>query len=260
MHYNKAGNGFPLVLLHGFPDNSEIWADIYPSLQDKFTIIMPDLPGCGLTPLNGDTALADMARDIKNILDKEGITKAILAGHSMGGYTALAFARLYPGAVAGLSLIHSSALPDDEEKKQTRLKAIEIIRNGGKAAFIKQMTDKLFAPAFLVEHPEAIKRKYNVGMKVDEAGLINCYKAMIGRDDNTAITRDATFPIQWILGKQDAIINYRNILKECHQSDVNFVSLYNNCGHMIMIENPAALISDLREFVQYCIGRKPVTL
>ena len=75
---------------------------------------------------------------------------------------------------------------------------------------------------------------------------------MIHRADNRAVVHEAIYPVQWVLGSEDALIDYRKILKECHQSYINFVTLYIGCGHISTIENPEMLVADLREFCNYC--------
>lgn len=252
MYYTRAGNGPVVVLLHGFPDSGRIWSGVADDLKNSFTLLIPDLPGSGNSPLAAPTSLADMAAGIKQILDKEGITKAIIAGHSMGGYVALAFARLYPASVAGLSLIHSSPMADDDEKVKLRLKTIELIQMGGKESFIKQMTANLFAPGYTTAHPGVVAEKTAMGLSMSDEGMINFYRAMIHRDDNRAVVHEATYPVQWVLGSEDALIDYRKILKECHQSYINFVTLYIGCGHISTIGNPEMLVADLREFCNYC--------
>lgn len=259
LNYTKKGAGPALVLIHGFPDSSRIWESIADKLSAHFTVLTPDLPGSGGTPLTESTLLPAMAEGIMDMLRIEHISSSVIAGHSMGGYTALAFARAYPDAVRGLSLVHSTPAADDDEKKANRLKAIELIMNGGKEAFIKQMNVNLFSADFRKDNPDIMQWKAEQGMQVSETALANFYHAMIAREDNTELLNDADFPVQWILGREDSIINFAKILPLCHRSVVNFVSLYEGCGHTSMLEHPEKLASDLMEFASWC-HRKPDAL
>jgi len=252
MYYRKTGNGPAIMLLHGFPDSGAIWCDIADELAANYTVIDPDLPGAGHSSLLKETLLPEMADGLKQILDHEGMKKVLVVGHSMGGYTALAFARKYPEVVAGLSLVHSTAAADDEEKKKTRQKAIELIRNGGKEAFVKQMTGNLFSLGFRADQPDVVRIKAEAGMKMSAEGMVNFYAAMIAREDNTEVLRKAVFPLHWVMGIEDSVINYKKNLAECHHSLVNFVTLYEDCGHMSMLECPARLLLDIRQFCAYC--------
>lgn len=249
--YRKSGSGPVLILLHGFPESSDIWRAICDDLSASFTLIMPDLPGSGKSVLKGDTSISQMAGCIKEIMDHEDIDKAVIAGHSMGGYVAFAFAGMYPERLAGLSLIHSTPLADDEEKKKMRRKTIELIRNGGKEAFIKQMIPNLFSASFKQTQPEVVEDEIIRGLKMEDAGMINFYNAMLHRPDRVNVLKNAATPVQWFIGMEDNIIFYKKILELCHHSHINFVYLYNNCGHMGMFEAPEKLVAGLKEFVHY---------
>ena len=252
LFYQKMGHGPVIILLHGFPESGTLWKNIWPELSKSATLVIPDLPGSGKTKLNGDIGLDQMAYLVKNIMDAEGIEKAIIAGHSMGGYVALAFADKYPDRVSGLSLIHSTPLADDDDRKQMRLKSIEIIRKGAKKSFINQMIPNLFSDAFKREHPEIVREQVDESLKMNGNSMINFYNAMIERPDRTNVLAKSVYPIQWIAGINDNLISFKKILEQCHRSEVNFVSFYNNCGHMSMFEAPGQLVNDLREFTNYC--------
>ena len=87
------------MLLHGFPLDHHLWDEVVPLLEDTFDVILPDLRGFGeSTTVDSPYSMDDYASDIAGLLDHLGIQKAAIVGHSMGGYAALAFARLYPQA------------------------------------------------------------------------------------------------------------------------------------------------------------------
>ncbi len=251
LFYRKMGSGPVLVLLHGFPESGTLWRNVWDSLSASFTLIVPDFPGSGNSVLERETTMEEIAACVKAILDAENTDKAVIAGHSMGGYAAFAFAAAYPDRVAGLSLVHSTPDADSEEKKNTRLKVIELILKGGKSAFINQMVPDLFSAGYKRSNPLPVKNQVDEAMLMRDASLINFYRAMIGRKDTTAVLESARFPVQWMLGMEDTVISYKKILEKCHKSGINFVSFYNNCGHMSMFEKPEQLVTDLRYFANY---------
>jgi pimeloyl-ACP methyl ester carboxylesterase len=103
--YDRRGKGTPLMLLHGYPLDHHLWDESASLLKNTFDLIVPDLRGFGeSTTIDTPYTMADFASDIAGLLDQLGIQKAAIAGHSMGGYVALAFARLYPERVSGLAL------------------------------------------------------------------------------------------------------------------------------------------------------------
>lgn len=252
IYYRKLGAGPALVLLHGFPESSNLWRFVQDHLSRYFTLILPDFPGSGASTLESDTSIAQMSDCVIDIMDNERIKKAVIAGHSMGGYVGFDLAARHPDRVAGLSLVHSTPAADDEEKKKTRLKTIDLIEKGGKSAFLRQMIPNLFSEAFKQKDAATVEEQVQSGMQLGEKSLINYYRAMAGRSDRTGLLQAATHPIQWISGIDDNIISYKKILALCAKSGISFVTFYNNCGHMSMIEAPERLISDLKQFADYC--------
>ncbi len=250
--YRKTGNGPVLVLLHGFPESSWLWHGVQDALAARYTLIMPDFPGSGKSLLAGHVSINDMATTVKAILDAEGITNAVIAGHFMGGYVAFAFAHLYPDLVSGLSLIHSTPLADDADKVEMRKKAIDIISKGGKAAFIRQMVLGLFTDDFKRNNPEVVESQIANSMEVSEAGLINYYTAMMQRADRTDVLEKHNFPVQWVFGGLDNVIPFKKVVPFTHTSAINFVTFYPHCAHMGMYEAKENLIKDLLEFCGYC--------
>ncbi|MBL7717833.1 MAG: alpha/beta hydrolase [Flavipsychrobacter sp.] len=251
--YRKSGQGPALVLIHGFPENGGLWGRVVPLLENDFTVIVPDLPGTGNSTLGtAGASMEDMADGIKMLLENVGLSRAVIAGHSMGGYVALAFADRYPDMLAGLALVHSTASADNDDKKETRRKSIALITKGGKEPFIKQMIPNLFAPTFREAHPSVIEEQVKRGMELEADSMVAFYEAMMNRPDRTDLLEKATFPVQFIIGKEDALVPAEVALAQSRMASRNFVSLYSNTGHMSMIEQPSSLARDLSDFVQYC--------
>lgn len=252
LSYRKEGQGPALVLIHGFPENGGLWKQVWPLLATNFTVIVPDLPGTGGSALPAETSMESFADAILEILNNEGVNRAVIAGHSMGGYSALAFAERYSGRVKGLSLVHSIPSADNEEKKEKRRKTISLITKGGKEAFIKQMIPDLFAPTFKAAHPSVIEEQVKRGMELEADSMIAFNEAMIARPDRTSVLKNAAFPVQFIIGEDDALIPSDAALTQSRLAERNFVELYSDTGHMSMIERPEKLSKDLAGFANYC--------
>ena len=253
LSFRKEGQGPVIVLIHGFPETGGLWKQVWPMLTASFTVIVPDLPGAGESDLPSvQTSMEVLAESINEILINEGISEAVIVGHSMGGYTAMAFAELYAAKVKGLSLVHSVASADNEEKKETRRKSIELIRKGGKEPFISQMIPNMFSPTFKAAHTSVIEEQVKRGMELAAESMIAYYEAMIARPDRRNVLEKAGFPVQFIIGVDDALIPSEVALQQSSISNRNFVSLYSDTGHMSMIENTARLAEDLNEFGKYC--------
>lgn len=252
LHYRKMGRGPVAVLLHGFPESGTLWRNVWDTLAQRYTLLIPDLPGAGESSLPGEVSLNQMAESIKQMLDAEQEKKAVIAGHSMGGYTAFAFAALFPSYIQGLTLVHSTPLPDDEEKKKNRKKVIEFVEKGHKTEFLKQMVPGLFAADYPHQHPLKVQEQVDNSLTMSAEAIVNFYRAMMERPDNTQVLKDASFPVQWIIGARDPLIPAIKLIGQTHTASINFVSYYKDCGHMSMVEAPLELQNDINDFLAYC--------
>ena len=90
LYYEETGQGMPLILVHGFPMDHTTWQPVLPFLNDCARIILPDLRGFGKSPVSkGTYTMRLLAEDILRLMDLLKLEKAVIAGHSMGGYVAL---------------------------------------------------------------------------------------------------------------------------------------------------------------------------
>src|SRR5690348_4002896 len=110
MHYVIAGAGYPLVLLHGWPQSCYEWRKIIPSLAERFTVIAPDLRGLGNSdrPLTGYDKRT-LAADVSALLGSLGLSKIGLAGHDWGAVAGFYLAYDHPELVERLMVL--DALP-----------------------------------------------------------------------------------------------------------------------------------------------------
>ena len=229
--YARRGKGTPLVLLHGFPLDHHLWDDIAPLLEDRFDLILPDLRGFGeSTTVDAPYSMADYASDIAGLLDQLGIQKAVIAGHSMGGYVALAFARLYPERVSGLALISSQVLADPPDRKEGRYKSAADVAEKGIGGVVEAMTSKFTSDARL----QTIARSIMEKQKPD--AYIGALKAMAERTDSTSLLSTFKFPVVVVHGEADALIPVARADEvKAALPDSYYVEL-KDTGHVPMLE------------------------
>jgi pimeloyl-ACP methyl ester carboxylesterase len=111
IHYLTAGSGPALVLVHGFPQTSYAWRKVIPALAEHFTVIAPDLRGCGDSDRpDGSWDKRTAAADIHALAQHLGHDSIDLAGHDVGMMVAYAYAAAYPAQVRHLVLMEA-ALP-----------------------------------------------------------------------------------------------------------------------------------------------------
>jgi pimeloyl-ACP methyl ester carboxylesterase len=239
--YLLTGKGRPVMLLHGFGEDGNVWNEQVSFLQDHFRLIIPDIPGSGRSELVQDATIETYAEVVKAILDNElGSNEThetvALIGHSMGGYITLAFAEKYPGHLNSFGLFHSSAFADNEEKKQTRLKAIDFIKTNGAHAFLKTSTPNLFTKEFASAQPARIDELIEAGKSFTPEALIQYYQAMIDRPDRISVLETFNKPILFIIGEHDTAIPLQASLQQCHIPSQSHVHILKNSAHMGMWE------------------------
>ena len=234
--YHINGAGKPVILIHGFGEEANVWNNQVEFLQDKFQLIIPDLPGSGQSEMIDDMSMEGMAEVIHSIIHEENIETCPVIGHSMGGYIVLALMESYLNHVSAFGLFHSSAFADSEEKKATRLKGIEFIQQHGAFEFLKTATPNLFSPITKDEKPELIDEQVAKLHNFSPLALVSYYEAMMKRPDRTEILRKATVPVLFIMGKYDAAVPVEDGLKQCHLPEKSYIHILQQSGHMGMLE------------------------
>ena len=107
IHYVRHGEGFPLILLHGWPEFWYTWHKNIPALAESFDVVAPDLRGFGDTDKPGlpdppKELLGSFVEDLRALVDALGFERFGVVSHDVGAYVAQAFARKYPESLGGL--------------------------------------------------------------------------------------------------------------------------------------------------------------
>ena len=262
LFYSVTGAGQPLVLVHGFAEDSDVWREQVELLAKNHLLIIPDLPGSGLSGLQPDMHIESLADHVKYILDQElpnqnRENSIIMIGHSMGGYITLAFAEKYPGMLQAFGLFHSTAFADSEEKKSSRRKSIEFMQTHGSYEFIKQSVPNLFTEDYRIKNADTVAAMIERYGSFDRRALIAYYDAMIARPDRTAVLQSFNKPILFLIGKNDKAISFEDSMRQCHIPVLATVEILETSAHMGMWEEKEksnrALLSFLEQVQQLAL-------
>lgn len=246
--YSDIGKGTTIVLLHGFLENSAMWNAHVETLTKRNRVICIDLLGHGETNCLGYVhSMEDQADVVYHVLHELKIRKAILIGHSMGGYVALAFAELYPEIIKGLVLLNSTSRADSDERKANRDRAILAVKQNYET-FIRMSIANLFSENNRVRLTTEIEAVRNEALKTPLQGIIAALEGMKIRKDREVILHFATYPILLILGKQDPVLNYEENRTQIENTKVELVTF--NDGHMSHIENREELTNTFLDFLK----------
>src|SRR5947209_18689650 len=118
----RMGSGPPVVLLHGYPDNLQIWSELAIRLADQFEVIAFDWPGMGYSEAwpGGATPL-HMAERLSALFDAWNIDEADVVGLDMGGQPALVFAARYPQRIRRLVVMNSLVFGSEATSWEIRI-------------------------------------------------------------------------------------------------------------------------------------------
>ena len=148
----------------------------------------------------------------------------------MGGYVALAFARLYPERVSGLALISSQVLADPPDRKEGRYKSAADVAEKGIGGVVEAMTSKFTSDARLQTIARSIMEKQKPG------AYIGALKAMAERTDSTSLLSTFKFPVMVVHGEADALIPVARAHEvKAALPDSYYVEL-KDTGHVPMLE------------------------
>ncbi len=256
-YYFKAGNGPLVMLVHGFGEHSGIFKHQITSLENNFTVLVPDLPGSGFSTLPNELMSMELLADyLYEIVMQEANPQVIMLGHSMGGYATLAFVAKYENKLSAFGLIHSSAFEDDEAKKENRRKSIKLIQNNGKEVFLKAMIPNLYSQQSTITKQEALHFHLSMALTLSSESLAAYYTAMINRVDTTTQLKNTKLPVLFVIGKEDQAIPYKDALQQSLMPHVSSVELLEDIGHTSMLECPEKLNVILNKFCKYVLDNK----
>ncbi len=249
--YRVVGKGKPVILIHGFGEDGDIWNKQVEFLKDNFQFIIPDLPGSGKSELVKDADIETYSEIIKEIITREVQSEeAVMLGHSLGGYITLAFAEKYPHMLSSFGLIHSTAFADSEEKKAARLRSIEFINKNGPYDFLRTAIPGLFGNHWSTDHQPEIEGLVEKAKNFSPEALVQYYQAMIRRPDRTHVLQTFPRPILFIIGQYDNAVPFTQSLQQCYLPMQSHIHILRNSAHMGMWEETNALNNFLLAFLQ----------
>lgn len=239
MFYEIRGSGKPVYLLHGLALDHSIWLEMAEYYADQAQFIIPDLRGHGHTPLgNADGSIEQFARDALQLADHLGHEQFILAGHSMGGYIALALAETQPERLAGLVLVTSNARADTPEKRESRLEEVSRVMVEGMQNIGKTLIQRMMPEGEFIQPDEHM---CDVVLNSPSAGFSNVQTAIANRPNRQDVVRTLTCPVLAIAGCKDQLMPVEIALEAAEHARQGRKVCLPGVGHLPMLEVPFTL-------------------
>lgn len=279
IHYVTAGAGPAVVLLHGLMEGAWVWREMTEVWAAENRVLAIDLPGHGQSGVLSDVHSVPLcAQVVEAVMRTEGVAEAVLVGHSMGGYVALAVADLFPEKVKGVVLFHSQAAQDGEEGLKQRQRAIALLEAGGEAKkdFVTRFMPTLFAPQNRERMADRIAALTEAGRAMSLEAILAIQKGLAERKsylhiltsapsdgeqcsvkpplghvggETEALSPSPTTAFCFIIGRHDEKQNVAKVMGQamlCERAEI----LWLPCGHMGFWEEPEACAAFVRDFVR----------
>jgi len=245
LYFEEYGMGLPLMFLHGYPLDHTIWLPLVNDLKNNARLILPDLRGHGKSPVpTGKYTMIAMAEDVLALMDVLKIEKAIIAGHSMGGYVALAMAKEFPDRITGLALVASHAYADSPEKKKSRLETIPLVKEQGILPVLSSMSERLSY------NKEVISFCHRIISQAKPRGVIGVLEGMAERPDRMDVLSELEVTTILIAGVDDQIISIDSNREMAAQMKHTWLVEIPGAGHMPMLEKPKEVARALQQFIE----------
>ncbi len=246
-----------LVLLHGYLETMYIFNELVDALKDHFRVITLDLPGHGLTdsaPAGADgqrvNSLAFQAQVVAGVLDKCGVAKAVVAGHSMGGYVTLRFLHDFPERAERAILLHSHPYPDAPEKATDRAREKTLIAEGKLQALAALSIPKMYHEENLRDCDEKIRETVELCETHDPEGIIAAIEGLRTRPDQQDVMAHPLVPLMLVHGDHDAFLPLEKVEEMKTAFPEVTYALIPETGHNSFIERRAACVEEILRFAR----------
>lgn len=252
---HTAGQGTPLLLIHGFPLDHQMWSPQIEALSEACQVIAPDLRGYGGSNMADTDAaegvdMATYAEDLIAVLDELRVEEpVILCGFSMGGYILWQLALRYPERVKALILCDTRAIADSAEASAGRLKMADSIADTGVEPVVEGLTPKLLAADTMASRPEIVEQVKAMIRAATPHAIASSQRGMARRDDVHDRLSSLEWPSLVLVGAEDVISpaeEMRGIAETMPNAEFREIA---GAGHMTVLEQPRTVNEALLKFV-----------
>jgi 3-oxoadipate enol-lactonase len=253
--YQVLGDGAPVVLLHPFPANHELWLPAAQALITRYRVILPDLRGHGDSGIGeGPAGMAKHATDIARIMDEEGVGRAPFIGVSIGGYVLFEFWRRYRGRVASLGLCNTKAQADTAEARAGRLQAAADVMERGTEPFFESMALKLMGKTTQVSRPDLVEGALGMMRKMSPEDVAQVQRGMAERPDSLETLKTINVPTLIVTGDEDILTGVAEAELMRQHMPGSQMKVIAKAGHYSPWEQPEEVGRVVRQFLDAAQG------
>jgi pimeloyl-ACP methyl ester carboxylesterase len=227
-----------------------MWRGFVPELSKHFNVICIDLLGQGESGSLGYVhSMEEHALAVLKVLEAENIERFSVVGHSMGGYIALAIAKLTQERIEKLVLFHSTAVADSDERRKDRERIIELLKKN-KSVYVKTVIPSLFAEETRIGLKKEIREVIQIANGFSVQGIAANIRGMMQREQAFDVLRDAAFKALILHGRLDPVIQTESVEEQARLNKNIQLEVVDHIGHMGHLEAPETSLDILTHFLK----------
>lgn len=265
-HVAEAGEGEPLLMLHGWPQHWYMWRDVIPELAKTYRVICPDLRGLGWSqaPRTGYEKEA-LANDMLSLMDALGLERVRLVGHDWGGFTGFLMCLFQPQRFErflALAIVHPWIRLDPKRAGRMRSTAYQWV-----------MASPFAGEWLLRNRPETVEKSLRVATRqeatwtTDElrafsrvlqeparaAASVKYYRTFLCREAIGLVTGRyddyrLTVPTRLLVGRHDPVCSPSMLPGFEEHADEMDAFVLEDVGHFMVDEAPDLIVDEVRSF------------
>ena len=253
--YEVLGTGPPVVLLHPFPANHDLWKPAAEALVSRYKVILPDLRGHGDSGIGeGPATMEKQAVDIARVLDHEEVGRAPFVGVSIGGYVLFELWRKYRARVEALVLCNTKAQADNPEARSGRLQAAAEVMERGTEPFFEGLVPKLMGKTTCNTRPDLVEGALRMMRKMSPEDVAMVLRGMAERPDSTETLKTIDVRTLIVTGDEDTFTGVPEaevMRRDISGSQMKVVA---KAGHYSPWEQPGEVGKLVRQFLDTVRG------
>jgi 3-oxoadipate enol-lactonase len=254
--YEVLGSGPPVLLLHPFPANRELWRPAAQALVSRYRVILPDLRGHGDSGIGeGPATMQKHAADIARVLDHEEVTRAAFVGVSIGGYVLFEFWRKCRARMEALVLCNTKAQSDTSEARASRLQAAVEVMERGTEPFFESMLPKLLGKTTCNTRPDLVGGALRMMRKMSPEDVAMVQRGMAERPDSVETLKTINVPTLIVTGDEDILTGATEAELMRQHISGSQMKIVARAGHYSPWEQPEEVGKLVRQFLDAVGGK-----
>ena len=249
IRYADQGSGPAILFLHAFPLSLQMW-DGQERLASRYRVVRFDARGFGGSGL-GDAVLTmdRIAEDAAILMDRLRLGPVILAGCSMGGYAAFAFAQRHASLLRGLVLGDTRAAADTPEGRKTRGDLAAKVMKEGPQAALDAFLPKLVGETTKKSRADVVAMVKDMILATKPRAIADALHGLAARPDSTSLLREITAPTLVVCGEEDVITPPADAEILHRGIKGSELAVIPRSGHLSSMETPDAFNAALGSFL-----------